>query len=146
MDDLPPSSLDTSYVDAFLNNEKRIKHNNEMARKQWDSSRQEAMNKWFANESATGPNIFYPRWPNWCSGYDETPFEFTTKDELEQCPHIQNFLKNGYDLQFSKSTENWLGVEFWRYNLMAVQSDKFWMIGSFKRSKMLDGWYPEWKK
>lgn len=144
--DLPPPTLDTSFVDAFVKNEERIKHNAIMAQKQWNESRQEMMDRWHNELNETTPNIFYPRWPNWCSGYDETPFEFNTKEELEQCPHIQNFLKTGHRLELSKSKEEWLFSDYYRYSLMAIKDDAYWVIGSFKRSQMLNGWYPEWHK
>lgn len=142
---LVESTLDATAVNQFLQYQDRLAYNQNMARHQWDDMRQEIFDKWLEDKNATGPNIFYPRMPNWVYGFESKPFEFSSKEDLEKCEHIQNFLQNGYHLKFSKESEDVFGTTVYSYRLMAVNDKAYWVIGSFKRSYMLTGWYPEWK-
>lgn len=99
-------------------------------------------------DDMSGPNIFYPRWPNWCSGYDETPFAFENKEHLLQCPHINHFVSLGHEIQIGKKPEEGrMGFQYEKPFLMAVNEKYYWAIGTFKRyDSELYSWFKVWRE
>lgn len=86
-------------------------------------------------------NKFTRRYPNWCSGFENTEHSFETIDELFSMPYLKELTLQDGHVQFSLSNP-----EMGQPLLMRECSDgSFWAVGFFDNIKHLSG-LPKWQK